>query len=362
MRRVAAVAAVAALAAGCAIGPAANRAEREAGSPAEEPPGDPGGPDDDPELPPLPEDPSDEPRPGPTPAPATGTATEAETVIDQLSAVCCVARVPDSEDLLLASGDTVLLYDADGGGPPQELGQVPGEILGLAVPRSSVSNFVPVFAYYTEDDGGQVSSFRYYPDRSWEPWGATPTRLLNDPIPVPADGTRAGGALAFGPDGDLYLGTGDAGDPELARSEESSLGKILRLEPGRRSDPVVHSLGGYTDVRGIAWDEDRMWAVDAGADGTARVFSVTPGGEPVAVWEAEGETPAGLAAAGGPLWMPGAGSGQLWRVPLHGTELVPDPGPDTVLDLAEPGAVIGDASGTGLLALADGGLVRLEVE
>jgi glucose/arabinose dehydrogenase len=52
-----------------------------------------------------------------------------------------------------------------------------------------------------------------------------------------------GGQLAFGPDGHLYLGTGDGGPPypipDTARDPDSPLGKMLRITPGRGRAEVV---------------------------------------------------------------------------------------------------------------------------
>jgi Glucose / Sorbosone dehydrogenase len=56
-----------------------------------------------------------------------------------------------------------------------------------------------------------------------------------------------GGQLQFGPDGNLYISTGDgggAGDPfESGQDPESLLGKILRLEPQPGAAPQIWSLG-----------------------------------------------------------------------------------------------------------------------
>jgi glucose/arabinose dehydrogenase len=56
-----------------------------------------------------------------------------------------------------------------------------------------------------------------------------------------------GGQLAFGPDGLLYVGTGDGGgqgDPgDDAQDPASHLGKILRLDPRTAGAPQVYALG-----------------------------------------------------------------------------------------------------------------------
>jgi hypothetical protein len=68
------------------------------------------------------------------------------------------------------------------------------------------------------------------------PWGlalapdsrsATRDRIILDNLP--AARFHNGGRLWFGPDGRLYVGTGDARKPDLSQNRESLAGKILRL-------------------------------------------------------------------------------------------------------------------------------------
>ncbi|MGK5530107.1 PQQ-dependent sugar dehydrogenase [Streptomyces sp. URMC 129] len=371
-RRVAAVAAVGALAAGCSAGPAADRADRAATPGASAPPsgeetggtGDPGpGPDPEPGAggPDTPPGESEPPAAEQPPAAARGTAEIAEPLAAGLGdGLCCVAELPDG-DLLVgarATGAITLISRADG--TAAEIGTVQGGLLGLAVqPADADAEVVEVFAYVTQTAGSRVAAHRYYPGRAeGQQWGGAADTVLAS---LPLAGTHNGGALAFGPDGMLYVGTGDAGQPGLTTDGESFAGKVLRMEPdgGIPDDnPAPGSYvysSGHTDVRGLAWDGDRLWALDAGA-----VQSVVPGGEPVPVWEADGDTPAGLAAAAGSLWVPDAGD-LLWRIPLDGTSLVAEPQPLLDGELTGADAIAPAADATGLWTLANGGLLRLDV-
>ncbi len=84
-----------------------------------------------------------------------------------------------------------------------------------------------------------------------------------------------GGALRFGPDKMLYIGTGDAGQPERAQDLSSLNGKILRMTPDGKvpvDNPVKGSLVyayGLRNVQGLAWNPKNgdLWATNHGPSG-----------------------------------------------------------------------------------------------
>ncbi|MCD6016536.1 MAG: glucose/sorbosone dehydrogenase-like protein [Solirubrobacterales bacterium] len=96
------------------------------------------------------------------------------------------------------------------------------------------------FVYYVGADGDlHLDAFRRKPGSATRAAPHSRREVLE--IPHPRYASHNGGQLQFGPDGMLYLGTGDGGgngDPgENAQDPESLLGKLLRIDP--------QPMGGY---------------------------------------------------------------------------------------------------------------------
>ena len=96
-------------------------------------------------------------------------------------------------------------------------------------------------------------------------------RVMLDGIPGASihDGCR----LEFGPDGSLFVTTGDAGDAEDAQEREWLAGKILRLTDDGEApednpfDSTVWTLG-HRNPQGLAFDDrGRLWSVEHGPSG-----------------------------------------------------------------------------------------------
>lgn len=300
--------------------------------------------DPPPESPPSsPDDsPSGQPNPQSPPTPrVTGTiATGLTTPWD-------VAFLP-SDDALVSERDTGLIKRVTAEGNVESVGKLTeaepsseGGLLGLALhPRFQAQPYV--YAYLSTDVDNRLVRMR------WDGSGLGEPEVLLDGIPVGQ--IHDGGRLAFGPDGMLYVATGETGDEELAQDLDSTGGKVLRLEPdgdipadNPDPDSPVWSYG-HRNIEGFAVDDGgRLWASEFGLDTWDELNLIRPDlnygwpmregdeGErcdcrdPVVTWNPDVASPAGLAYAKGSLWMAALQGERLWRIGLDGRRVAGKP-------------------------------------
>ncbi|MDO8487832.1 MAG: PQQ-dependent sugar dehydrogenase [bacterium] len=132
-----------------------------------------------------------------------------------------------------------------------------GGLLGLAIdPHFATNQFVYLyFTYQTSGENTFNRVVRYVFDGSQ----LSQSQIIIDSIP--GNLNHNGGRLKFGPDGKLYITTGDAQNPSLAQNQSSLAGKILTWD-GQRAE--VYSLG-HRNPQGLAWDEaGQLWEVEHG--------------------------------------------------------------------------------------------------
>ena len=121
-------------------------------------------------------------------------------------------------------------------------------LLGLAV-DPEFSNNSYIYVYYTAPDGNRVSRFVLNGTIKNE------TVLLDK---IPSNTIHNGGRIKFGPDGMLYITTGDAGNNGTAQDLNSLAGKVLRMDKNGsvpQENPYnnyVYTYG-HRDPQGLAW-------------------------------------------------------------------------------------------------------------
>ena len=284
--------------------------------------------------------------PAPVPAPSPAPVPTVQERLDlQLSIPWAAVFLPDGT-AIISERETALLKTVRDG-KVATLGKVPGVapageggLLGLALsPQFSADRYL--YAYFTSQEDNRV--VRLTVDGS-----ANGSLTLGEPQVVfsgiPKATTHNGGRIRFGPDGFLYVGTGDAQRREQPQDPKALGGKILRLTPDGSPAPgnpfgsPVYSLG-HRNVQGLAWDESgRLWASEFGPDVDDELNLILPGanyGWPLVtgaphragfqdakvVWPATRDSsPSGLEISGGTAYLGALRGERLWVVPLRGTE------------------------------------------
>lgn len=197
-----------------------------------------------------------------------GNGTEAVTEV-----VATNLEVPWDIDFL--PGGSIIVTERTGAvkvveeGTPNTVGVIDvaatGEagLLGIALDPDFAANG-EVFIYYTYYSGGdmfnRVSKFNLDDSLYGE-------IVMIDSIP--ASSIHDGGRLEFGPDGRLYITTGDAAETWRSGDPDNLGGKILRMNRDG-SVPADNPFGnmvyakGLRNCEGVDWHNDTMFAVDHG--------------------------------------------------------------------------------------------------
>jgi glucose/arabinose dehydrogenase len=235
-----------------------------------------GGDDEEPEEQ---EPPTERAEPGPEPPAPDGDRDQGarldfddvETVAEGLEAPWAFAFV-DSDTILVTERAGRVRVIRDGRLRDEPVAELEvdasgeGGLMGIALHPDFPERRVG-FLYYTAGGENRLSRFRVGGD----------LRLTGEVtlLTVPAGPVHDGGRIDFGPDGLLYVSTGETGSPDLAVDRDSLAGKILRVQTN--GDPAadnpfnspVFSFG-HRNPQGFDWDsEGRMYASEHGPTGEA---------------------------------------------------------------------------------------------
>ncbi|SDH24643.1 Glucose/arabinose dehydrogenase, beta-propeller fold [Sinosporangium album] len=278
------------------------------------------------------------PQAGTTPPGPSGTPPGApRTLVENLAVPWAIAFLPGG-DALVTERDSARLLRITPEGRVTAIGKVEGVapqgeggLMGVAVsPKYDTDR--TIFLYFTSDEDNRVVRYRLDSDR-----------LSNEKVIVPgipSGGIHDGGRIAFGPDGFLYIATGEVGDKPLAQDRNSLAGKILRVTPDGGPAPGNPFPGsrvwsyGHRNVQGLAWDpQGRLYASEFGQNTYDEINLIRKGGNygwpevegvgsdkryinPILTWPTSEASPSGMAYAAGSLWVAALRGQRLWQVPL----------------------------------------------
>ncbi|KAB1911192.1 sorbosone dehydrogenase family protein [Micromonospora sp. AMSO31t] len=281
---------------------------------------------------------------GQPPATARFDFTNPQVVATGLEAPWGLDFLPDGS-ALVAQRNRGTVVRVRPGAPPREVARIAGVVaggeaglLGLAVSPTFRRDRL-VYVCYTTASDIRIARFRLDAPRSLQVILSGVTRAT----------AHDGGRIAFGPDGMLYAGIGDAVVPANAQNLASRNGKILRMRPDGRvpaGNPFPGSLVwsyGHRNVQGLAWDRrGRLFATEFGQSTWDEANRIVPGGnygwpvvegrsgdprfrDPVVVWSPAEASPSGAAFAAGTLFVAALRGARLWTVPVDAAGRVGTP-------------------------------------
>jgi glucose/arabinose dehydrogenase len=261
---------------------------------------------------------------------------EIETVATGLVAPWAIAFLPDGRAVLTERGGRLSVVSRGAPSPvgsSQQLAEVQpggeGGLLGVAVsPNYATDGWV--YVYYTSPTDNRIARLHL---------GQAPEPVLTG---IPKSNVHNGGRIAFGPDGMLYAGTGDASSGGQSQDRASMAGKILRITPDGKPAPgnpfgtAVYSYG-HRNVQGLAWDAGgQLFASEFGQNRYDELNRITPGANygwptvegmgddpaytnPVATWATSDASPSGLAIRDGQAYLACLRGAKLYRIGLDGS-------------------------------------------
>ena len=292
----------------------------------------------------------------PAPAPATSSTSPPGTVATSGSPRASTAAVttiatglavpwglaflPDGSALVTLR-DQAEVRHVSQAARPVSVGRVPGVVpggegglLGIAVSPRFASDQA-VFVYFTSGNDNRVMRMTF--DGS----ALRPGPVIVNGIPKGV--IHDGGRLAFGPDGFLYISTGEAGLRDPAQDKGSLGGKILRVTASGMPAPGNPFPGsriwtlGHRNVQGLAWDKTgAMYASELGQNTWDELNLIVRGRnygwpivegighrpglvDPLRQWTTAEASPSGIAVGDdGAIYMAALRGESLWRIPLNG--------------------------------------------
>jgi glucose/arabinose dehydrogenase len=269
--------------------------------------------------------------------PRPDLAAAPQTIATGLEVPWGLAFLPDGSALVAERERADIVRIPAGGGDPVKVYEMPGVdaageggLLGLAVDPDYAKN-KSVYAYFTASGDNRIVRFTL-DDR-------TPKVIFKG---IDKNTIHNGGRIAFGPDKQLYVGTGDAGNGTQSQDRDDVNGKILRITRDGRPAPGNPDEGspvwsmGHRNVQGMAWTADgTMYGIEFGQNTWDEVNVIKPGRnygwpevegkagnpkyqDPIVQWSTDEASPSGAAISGTTLYVAALRGERVWTVPLTG--------------------------------------------
>lgn len=187
-----------------------------------------------------------------------------EVWVDSLTIPWSLRFLPNGDALVAQRPGSIVRIPSGENNPipylevPGSVHEVDAGLMGLAVhPNFETNHWIYIMHAYRNDENQLLSKVVRLNDLGSR---AVVDKVILDNIPAYA--IHLGGRIAFGPDGMLYIGTGDMSQPFVAQDLKNLASKILRItEEGEipSDNPFpgspVYSYG-HRVVQGFAWDPD----------------------------------------------------------------------------------------------------------
>ncbi|QCB95431.1 PQQ-dependent sugar dehydrogenase [Cellulomonas shaoxiangyii] len=295
----------------------------------------------------------------------TVAVTAVEEVATGLDAPWGLAFLPDARAVVTLRDAARLVVVGPDGAVDEVTGPGADEVAATAVPRGE-GGLLGVAVVPGAPAGGPVDVVLYVT-------AAQDNRVLRATLDgttlgpvravvtgIPRGTNHNGGRLAFGPDGALYVTTGDVYETGLAPDPASLGGKVLRVTadgapaPGNPDPASPVWTRGHRNVQGIGWAPDgRAFAAEFGQDTWDELNVLHAGADhgwpsvegtggaaqgfvdPVAHWSTDDASPSGLAVTDEGVYLAGLRGETLWRVPLRPVD------PAALADPAQDAAGVG---------------------
>ena len=219
--------------------------------------------------------PSEEP---PTPIETSEDIPDVEVILENLTIPWDIAFLPNGEMLVTEREGKLIKFNSD----TSEITEIKisnvkhsgeGGLLGIALHPNFEQNRL-LYLYFTStlegDSTNSVVQFKYENNEL--------SKIKTIVGNIPGELFHNGGRIAFGPNGMLYVATGDARKRESAQNMNSLAGKILRVNDDG-SIPLdnpfeneVYSYG-HRNPQGLTWDKNKnLWSTEHGRSGVVSGF------------------------------------------------------------------------------------------